>query len=199
MRTYRLTGLIAVWCCLCGTAAHAQSEFRLPFDVLEHILATQAFTPDGRLYLRGNSSAVCNYAYLQDPKLSSVDGKLKLNARFSGRSAINFFGQCVGFGNTFGLTILSTPYYKDGSLRFRDVSASCEAYGIYARAACLSIARSLEVDFRHDLRTAAERLLEGSCAGKPPYRTTLEAFNVTAIRVTNDGVILSLELGLALK
>lgn len=122
-----------------------------------------------------------------------------MRAHFSGRSALNLFGQCVGFGDTFELTVMSSPYYKDGFLRLRDVAVTCEANGVYVRAACLSIGRSLERDFRHDLRAAAERMLGGTCVGNPSaYTTTLETFDVTSIQVTPAAVVLSLQFGLAL-
>jgi hypothetical protein len=136
---------------------------------------------------------------LQEPQVGSEGGKLKIRARFSGRSAINLFGQCVGLGDSFYLTILSVPF-PDGTVRLREVSVACEGYGAYVRAACLAIGRSLEKDFRHDLRAAAKRVLEDESSTNPPvYRRDVEALEVTDIRVTPDAIVLLFRLRMVVK
>ena len=200
MQTCKLAGAVFIACFLSSSTCQAQSEFRLPFHALERILTAQAFTSDGRLYLRGASDTACSYAYLQDPKVSAEKGKLKMHVHFSGRSAVHLLGKCLGFGDTFEMTVLSTPFYRDGSLRLRDVSARCEANSVYARAACLSVARSVERNFRHDLRASAQKMLDGAYIDTAAlYKPEIESFQVTGIRVTADALVLLLQVGLALK
>ncbi|MCW5980907.1 MAG: hypothetical protein KIT09_22695 [Bryobacteraceae bacterium] len=192
---------LSVFLLLVSTAAlRGQSEFLLHYQALERILANQAFTRQGRLYLRGDPDARCSYAYLQSPKVSSESGKLRIRAAFSGRSALDLFGRCVGVGDSFDLVLLAIPYVRDGSLRLREVSVACEADGMYPRAVCLSIARSLERDFRHDLRATAERMLGQDCSVPMPlFQRELERFEVTDIRIHPEGVVLALRFRLALK
>jgi hypothetical protein len=191
--------LLLTWCAG-GGLARAQSEFSLRHEALERILAAQVFTADGRLFLRGDANSRCSYAYLQNPKVSSDGPRLKLRARFSGRSALNLFGRCVGMGATFGLVVSSLPYYRNGALRMREVAVTCDAEGVYVRGVCMSLARSLELDFRYDLKTRLAGMLHSECDSSPLlYRRELEAVEVTGIRVASDRVILLLQLRLALK
>ncbi len=103
-------------------------ELRIHYSALQRILAEQMFTQDGRQYVRGTPKARCNYAYLEHPDVhGDAQGRLKVEARFSGRSAIDFFGRCVGLGDSFDLSITAVPYYENGAIRFKDVHGGDEA------------------------------------------------------------------------
>jgi len=49
--------------------------------------------------VKGSQKTPCNFAYLEHPQFQGKDGKLVIRARFSGRSSLNMFGQCVGLGD----------------------------------------------------------------------------------------------------
>ena len=68
------------------------------------MLARQVFTQDGRRYVHNDKTNKCNFAYLEKPQVRGGGGKLNIRARFTGRSAVNMFGQCVGLA-TFPLKI----------------------------------------------------------------------------------------------
>jgi hypothetical protein len=80
-----LFGLAHALFTICSAA-----EIELRFTTIERIIAAQLFTQDGRHYVRGNPTTRCKYAYLETPHIDSDNGRLRVRARFSGRSAVNF-------------------------------------------------------------------------------------------------------------
>ena len=109
-------------------------ELRIHHSVIKKILAEQVFTDDGRKYVKANRAAKCSYAYLENPEIGEEKGRLKIRARFSGRSARDFFGRCIGLGDSFLVAITATPYYEGGFLKLRNVNVVSEDKdGIYIR------------------------------------------------------------------
>jgi hypothetical protein len=80
------------------STAHAV-DLKIQFGALERMLSEQVFSQDGRKYLQGTPAAKCNFAYLEKPRIEEFDGRLRVQAKFTGRSALNMFGQCVGLGD----------------------------------------------------------------------------------------------------
>jgi hypothetical protein len=94
-----------------ASAAHAV-EIRIQFGALERMLAEQVFTQEGRRYVRGDKTDKCNFAYLEKPQVrGDDDGHLRMRARFTGRSALNFIGR-VGMGDAFDAVITAVPVYR---------------------------------------------------------------------------------------
>lgn len=73
------------------------AQLQVYFSALERILADQVFTQDGRLYMKGDRKNRCNFAYLEKPAVSAANGRLLVQARFSGRSAQNLSGAASGW------------------------------------------------------------------------------------------------------
>src|SRR5271166_4015445 len=92
------------------------AELELRYAALERIIAEQLFTQEGRHYVRGNRAARCQFAYLEAPKIGSEDGRLRVTARFSGRTALDLFGRCAGLGDSFDLTITAVPIPRNGAI-----------------------------------------------------------------------------------
>ena len=88
-------------------------ELHIQFGALERMLGQQVFTQDGRRYVHNDKTNKCNFAYLEKPQVRGGEGKLNIHARFTGRSALNMFGQCVGLGDAFDLTIAATPQFQN--------------------------------------------------------------------------------------
>ncbi len=102
-------------------AARADAELRIGWGALERLVAEHAFTDEGRHYLRGGKEAKCGFAYLENPRVDTEEGRLRLKAQFTGRSRVNLFGMCVGPGDSFEVTILAMPQYRDGAIAFDNV------------------------------------------------------------------------------
>jgi len=187
--------LCAVWCARPARAV----ELHLQFGALERMLAEQVFTQDGRRYVHGDKNNKCNFAYLEKPQIQGDAGRLRIRARFTGRSALNMLGQCVGLGDAFTVVIAATPLYRDGNIVLENVTAVSEAKtGYYIRRVCTILGSSLGHDFKYPLVGVAQKLLEDP-AVQPGYKRELRRFQVLAIRVANDALVIELDFELTVK
>jgi len=174
-------------------------DLRLQFGALERMLAEQAFTQEGRRYVHGDRTAKCNFAYLEKPRVEGDAGKLRIRARFTGRTALNVLGQCVGLGDAFGVVIAARPVYKDGNIGLADVTVTSDGRtGLYIRRVCAAMATSLARDFRYPVAAEAKKILEDP-GPQSPYRRELQDFRVTSIQVTGEALILALDFALTVR
>ena len=185
---------------LLGAMCARAVELQLQYGALERMLAEQVFTQEGRRYVRGDAKTKCNFAYLEKPRMEGAGGRLLIHARFSGRSAMNVFGACVGLGDAFDLTITATPQYRDGKIRLTDVAVTPDKNrtGFYIRRVCTIMAASLARDFQYPLSSEAKRILEDTTA-QPQYKRELRNFSVPAVRVANDGLVLVIDFAITVK
>src|SRR4051794_30000165 len=137
-------------------------ELRIHYTALQRILADQMFTQDGRRYVRGTPAARCNYAYLENPDLhgDTASGRLNVRARFSGRSAVDVFGSCVGLGDSFDVSITASPYFQNGAIRFKDVVVESKKDGFYIRRVRAALASTLGSQFAYKVEDDAKKILE---------------------------------------
>ena len=174
-------------------------EVHLQFGALERMLAKQVFTQDGRKYVKGSQKTPCNFAYLEHPQFQGKDGKLLIRARFSGRSSLNMFGQCVGLGDAFTVVITATPVFQQGNVALAGVTAASDGKtGFYIRRVCMALSASLARDFHYPLAAEAQRALEDP-GMQPDYRRELRQFRVPEIRVTNDALVLVVDFELTVR
>jgi hypothetical protein len=190
-----LSTALALACALPAGAV----DLRLQFGALERMLAEQAFTQEGRRYVHGDRTAKCNFAYLEKPRVEGDAGKLRIRARFTGRSALNVLGQCVGLGDAFGVVIAARPVYKDGNIGLADVTVTSDGpTGLYIRRVCAAMASSLARDFRYPVAAEAKKILEDP-GPQSPYRRELQDFRVTSIQVTGECLVLAIDFELTVK
>ena len=169
----------------------AAAELELRYATLERIIAEQLFTQEGRHYVRGSKSTRCQFAYLETPHIDADNGRLRVKARFSGRSALDVFGGCVGLGDSFDLTLTAVPAMRNGAIVFNDVSVSTPKDSYYIRRVRTALARSISKDFKIEVRDHARALM--APAGE------LTAFDLAEIRVTPDSLVLVIEFKLVVK
>jgi len=194
-----LKTLSLILCGLVLQASAAGAELAIHFTAIRKILAQLVFTQDGRKYLRGAPTARCNYAYLENPQISGDSGMLRVSARFSGRSALDVFGKCVGLGDSFEASITALPYYQDGVLRLKDVQVVGKGRdGFYIRRVCSALAESLRTQFKYRLLDDAKLILERKQDGTA-YSQEVVRFHVPSVQVTSDAVVLTLDFALAVK
>jgi hypothetical protein len=174
-------------------------ELHLRFGALERMIAEAVFTQDGRRYVYRDKSSKCNFAYLEKPQIQGADGRLRIRAKFTGRSALNVVGQCVGVGDAFMVVVTATPRYRGGNIVLEGVVATSEGKtGIYIRRVCGILGASLERDFKYPLAAEAQRILQDS-SGQPNYQRELRDFQVPAIRVTGDALVIQADFALVVK
>ena len=181
-----------------SSCAHAV-EIRIQYGALERLLADMVFTQDGRRYMRGTKTAKCNFAYLEKPEVRGENGLLRIKANFTGRSALNLLGQCVGVGDAFEAVITATPVFRNGALGLQQVRVGSNGKtSYYIRHVCEAMESSLAHDFKVPLAANAKALLENP-EFHPAYRRELNGFDVPEIRVTNDALVLSVYFELTIK
>ena len=194
-----LKTLSLIMCGLAWQGSAAGTEMAIHFTAIRKILAQLVFTQDGRKYIRGAPTTRCNYAYLEKPQISGENGMLRVTARFSGRSALDVFGKCIGLGDSFEASIAALPYYQDGALRLKDVQVVGKGRdGFYIRRVCSALAESLRTQFKYRLLEDAKLILERKQDGTA-YSQEVARFHVPSVRVTSEAVVLTLDFTLAVK
>ena len=181
---------------LVGPALAAELEIR--YGALERIIAEQLFTQDGRRYVRGSRDARCQYAYLESPRLGNESDRLRVTARFSGRSALDLFGRCVGMGDSFDLTITAAAVPREGAIGFQDVKVTTAKDTFYTRRVRTALTQSFGKEFKIEVKDQARRLLEQG-RENPMYKPELSGFELNAVRVTPDALVLVVEFKLVVK
>jgi len=177
----------------------AAVELHVQFGALERMLAESVFTQEGRRYVKGNKENKCNFAYLEKPQVRGENGRLRMKARFSGRSTVNLAGLCVGMGDAFDVVILALPIYKGGNVMLQDVKVSSEGKtGFYIRKVCAAMEASLARDFKYPLERETQVLLENPTT-QPNYKREVRKFDVRDIRVSNDSLVLHVDFELTVK
>lgn len=187
MRRLLLALLVAV---VFAPAARG-SELTFGYDALARNIVLQMMTDGGRYYMQGDSSTPCAYAFVQDPRVDSVDGRLRIRLLFSGRAGVSVAGRCVGQGDNFDLTVTGVPAYADGELYLDDLQ-------IEATAAYFTVVSALvEMRLRDNLRLPLQTDLERGAAWMSSVgrgTVAIDALDVRAIDVEDDGLRFTYDL-----
>ena len=174
------------------------ADLRISFPALERMLSQEVFSQEGRRYVRGSAKQKCDYAYLETPRINSRDSRLTIRARFSGRSALDVMGRCIGLGDAFDLTLIGTPVFDKGALTFKDVTVETSKDSYYIRRVKKALAQSLDKQIRFDVSSAAKKMLTVP-PGSGPYATELKDFKVPSVRVEPDAVVLEIQFVLQVR
>jgi hypothetical protein len=185
----------AIFLSLVAIVPSLAAEIELPFDTLDRIIAAQVFTQDGRKYVRGTPATKCQFAYLEAPHIGTDNGLLRVSARFSGRTAFDVFGGCIGLGDSFDLTVVAAPVVRNGALGFKDVKVSTAKDSYYIRRVRAALTRAFAKDVKIDVKDQARKILEQSREGAS-YKAEMASFNLTEVRVTSDSLVLVIDFRL---
>jgi hypothetical protein len=174
------------------------ADLELRYGAMERLIAQQLFTQDGRRYVRGNASAKCQYAFLEAPRIGAENNRLRIVAKFSGRSALDVFGTCVGLGDSFDLTILASPVSRKGFIAMDDVKVTTVKDSYYIRRVRAALQQSFAKDIKLDVREQARNLLEQP-RENAAFQQELKDFDLAGVRVTADALVLEIEFKLVVK
>jgi hypothetical protein len=174
------------------------ADLELRYGAMEHLIGEQLFTQDGRRYVRGNASAKCQYAFLERPHIGAENNRLRIVAKFSGRSALDVLGTCVGLGDSFDLTILASPVPRKGFIEMENVKVTTVKDSYYIRRVRAALQQSFAKDFKVDIREQARKLLEQP-RENATFQQELTDFDLAGIRVTADALVLEIEFKLVVK
>ena len=173
------------------------ADLELRFTALERMIAEQMFTQEGKRYVKGNATTKCQFAYLESPKLGADADRLKITARFSGRTALDMFGKCVGLGDSFDLTLTALPVPKDGAIALENVKVSTAKDSYYIRLVRAALEQSFHKEFKVEVREQARKLLEQ--AGSGAYGREMSGFDLNGVRVVANALVLVVEFKLVIK
>jgi hypothetical protein len=179
---------------LAGVPSFA-AEIELRFDALERIISEQIFTQDGRKYVRGTPATRCQFAYLEKPHIGADNGLLRVSARFSGRTALDLFGGCIGLGDSFDLTIVAAPVVRNGAMGFKDVNVSTTKDSYYIRRVRAALKQSFTKDVKIEVKDQARKILEQTREGAS-YKAEMASFDLTQVRVNPDALVLVVDFRL---
>jgi hypothetical protein len=179
----------AIFLSLAAAAPSFAADVDLRFDALERIIAQQVFTQEGRKYVRGTPATRCQYAYLEAPHIGSDNGLLRVSARFSGRTAFDVLGGCVGLGDSFDLTIVAAPVVRSGAIGFKDVRVTTTKDSYYIRRVRGALMQAFAKDVKIDVNDQARKILEQTREGAS-YKVEMASFNLTDVRITPDSLVL---------
>jgi len=182
----------------CFAASAFAADLEIRYSALNRIIAEQVFTQDGRKYVKGSKSDKCQFAYLEAPRITGTDSLLKVAAKFSGRSALDVFGHCVGMGDSFDLTISGVPVPRNGAIGFKDTQVSTTKDSYYIRKVRDPLRQTFDKDFKIEIRDQAKRLLEQP-HGDSSYQQELKDLDLSAIRVTAEALVLVVDFKLVVK
>jgi hypothetical protein len=192
--TFRLCLLAAL-----GVLSARAVELHIQYNALERMLSETVFTQDGRRYVHGDKNNKCNFAYLEKPHVRGEGGRLVIRARFTGRSALNALGVCVGLGDAFDVVLAATPEFHDGNVELTKVAATSDGKtGYYIRRVCTALSASLGKEFRYPLSSQFQKALEDPSIQRT-YPRQLKNFKVPEIRVTDEALVLVVDFELTVK
>ena len=173
-------------------ALHAAS-LEIRYGALERLIAQQMFSTEGRRYVRGSQGSKCNFAFLETPQLlPGGASRIELRVRFTGRSAVDMFGRCLGLGDSFDLIITGLPVAREGAIGFDQLVVSTPRDSYYIRRVRSSLVETMNKDFRIDVRDQARALLEA------PQRE-LQDLRIISVRATPEALILEVDFRLIVK
>lgn len=168
-------------------------ELEIRFPLLEKQLAAQLFSQDGRRYVKGGPSNRCNFAYLASPKFGSRQGRLLIQARFTGRSSLDVFGKCVGFGDSFDLEILSTLETKNGALHLaKSEVKSLSRDTFYSRQVVKALQASIGDAVRYPIRDEIRKILEAG-AQSSVYQVKVQRLEIRLVQVLEDSLLVDVD------
>jgi hypothetical protein len=189
----------AIFLSLSAAVPALAADIELRFDTLDRIIAQQVFTQDGRKYVRGTPATKCQFAYLESPHIGAVTldnvSVLRVSARFSGRTAFDVLGGCIGLGDSFDLTIVAAPVVRNGAMGFKDVKVTTTRDSYYIRRVRDALKQSFAKDVKIDVKDQARKILEQAREGAS-YKAEMASFNLTELRVTPDALVLVIDFRL---
>ena len=114
---------------------------------------------------------------------------------FSGRSAIDLMGRCVGLGDSFDLKLTALPVARDGAIELSNVKVSTLRESYYIRRVRTALEQSFSHGFRIEVKDQARKLLEIPSANAN-YKPELTGFALNGVRVMDDALLLSVDFRL---
>jgi len=195
-----IAGRLAATAWLLASAAAVPAPARaadvtLSHAAIERLVWRELLTDAGRAYFEGGPQETCRYAFVQEPKVSGAEGRLRVRFLFSGRAGASVAGRCVGPGDTFDIVVSGVPALSGGVVSLAELRVEAPQTA-YFRLVSGLVERQLRERLRYPLKAnlddAAATL---SAAGG--LSLWLDRLELRQVRVDEQAVHLSLEIGLS--
>ncbi len=164
---------------------------------LERLVWQVLLTEGGRGYFEGGPDDTCRYAFVQEPKVSGVDGRLRIRFLFSGRAGAQVGGRCVGPGDTFDLVVSGVPALSGGELVFEDLKVEAPDT-VYFRLVSGLVESQLRQRLRYPLKQDLDRVA-ATRAAPAGFAMSVDDLEMSRVRIDADALRFSLDLGLSIR
>jgi hypothetical protein len=172
------------------------ASLELSFATLERIIVRNVMTEGGRYYMQGTPSTPCQYAFVQEPRVSSAAGRLRITLLFSGRAGVEIAGRCVGGGDNFDVLVSGVPRFANGEIYLAELEL--EASSGFFNAVAGLIRASLEEKLRFSVKQAMDYVAEQTAASGMG-RLAVDDLRVDDIRVGASELWLRLDFSAVLR
>ncbi len=180
-------GLLVASMALTASAA----EVRVHYQALQKALLQQVFKDGGRHFLYGASNTACQYAYLDQPRVTGSAGRVVIRAQFHGRAGVVMLGECVGANDSFEVKMSGVPVYRNGVLSLDQVRLET-AYPLYNDLLSTFVTGTVARALRFPLQAEVQKsVAEASKAG--PYQLRVASLDVSSIRTEAQGLAVGLD------
>jgi hypothetical protein len=165
-----------------SVAAGPASELAIQNTAIQKMLMDELFIDKGRYHLIAQTA--CQYAYVDSPAVTLSQGRVRINARVSGKLAMEVGDQCVGgAGEVVRVAISGRPTFSGEKLVLTDIKldeVSNEAYRMLLQQFLESaIPRAVEINVREGL----QRIL---ATRQSTYDVVVNQLSVTDLTAENN-------------
>jgi hypothetical protein len=180
-----------------GSPLADAAEVTLSHAALERVVWQVMLTEGGRAYFEGGLDDTCRYAFVQEPKVSGADGRLRVRFLFSGRAGAQVGERCVGPGDTFDLVVSGVPALSRGELYLEDLRVEAPDTA-YFRLVSGLVENQLRQRLRYPLKQDLDRI--AATVGAPAgYAMSVESLEMKRVQVDADVLRVSLDIGLSIR
>ncbi len=190
-------GLLIAGTISVGVAPSEAASFEVGYRAIERFIVQRVMTDGGRHYMEGQPSDDCRYAFVQEPRVAAVSGRLQITLLFAGRAGAVVAGKCVGPGDNFDLVVSGVPEYDGGELFLSElrVEAPDTAYFKIVRPL---VEKDLKESLRYPLRDRLDYAAAWVSSSSVAEALSLGLFNIDSITVGQDNLRIDFEFGLSL-
>jgi len=170
------------------------ADVTLSHAAIERLVWRVLLTDGGRAYFEGGPEETCRYAFVQEPKVSGADGRLRVRLLFSGRAGASLAGRCVGPGDTFDIVVSGVPTLSVGVVSLDDLRVEAPDTP-YFRLVSDLVEGQLRERLRYPLKANLDDIAAAtSMAGG--LAVSLDRLEMSRVRVDTEAVHISLDIGL---
>ena len=195
-RTSTAAGALLIAVMTAPPAARA-AETTLSYAALERVVWQVMLTEGGRGYFEGGPADTCRYAFVQEPRVTGANGRLRIRFLFSGRAGAQVGERCVGPGDTFDLVVSGVPALSRGELYLEDLRVEAPDTA-YFRLVSGLVESQLRQRLRYPLKQDLDRI--AATVGAPAgYSMSVESLEMSQVQVDADALRVSLDVGLSIR